>query len=126
MTIWYSRQVSDCREKTTPANLLLDHTARIRAQIELLVGTGQGTTGRIRAEGWVLSWKMVFVAVTHAAEFAASSPVLRLRSNRGKLLLESSSRRRWPARKTLLVAPRSIERRYACPRTRGAEVAWES
>ena len=55
---------------------------------------GQGTTGSIRAEGWVLSWRMVFVAVTHLAEFAAGSPVLRLRSKRGKLLLESSSRRR--------------------------------
>ena len=38
--------------------------------------------------------KIVFVAVTHAAEFSAGSPVFRLRSKRGKLLLESSSRRR--------------------------------
>src|SRR5580704_16707534 len=63
-----------------------------------IVGSpGQGTTGRIRAEGRVLSWKMMFVALTHVAEFAASSPVLRLRSKRGKLLLESSIRRRCPA-----------------------------
>src|SRR5215469_18264398 len=69
----------------------------------------QGTTGSISAEGWVLSWKMVFVAVTHVAECAPSSPVLRLRSKRGKLLLETSSRSRWPVRKTLLVAQRSME-----------------
>ena len=58
-----------------------------------------------------MSWKMVFVAVTQVAESAARSQVLRLRSKRGKLLLESSSRRRWPVRKTLLVAQRSIESR---------------
>ena len=73
---------------------------------------GQGTTGSIRAEGWVLSWKMVFVAVTHLAEFDAGSPVFRLRSKRGKLLLETSRRMMWPFRKTLLVAHRSTEILY--------------
>ena len=39
---------------------------------------------------------------------AAFLPVFRLRSKRGKLLLETSSRILWPLRKTLLVDQRSI------------------
>src|SRR5450631_4525204 len=67
-----------------------------------------GTTGRTRAEGCAASCRMVLVALAHLAEVAAGSPVFRLRSKRGKLLLEISRRRRCPARKTLLVAQRSI------------------
>ena len=55
------------------------------------------------------------MAVSHLAELAANSPVLRLRSKRGKLLLEISRRMRWPARKTLLVAQRSIGERKDLP-----------
>jgi len=47
---------------------------------------------------------MVLVAGSIFVDVAWSSPVLRLRSKRGKLLLEISRRSRWPARKTLLVA----------------------
>jgi len=46
-------------------------------------------------------------ANAHLTEVAADSPVFRLRSKRGKLLLEISRRMRWPARKTLLVVQRS-------------------
>jgi len=49
------------------------------------------------------------VAVTILAEVAADSPVFRLRSKRGKLLLEISRRMRWRVRNTLLVAQRSME-----------------
>src|SRR5215467_1595382 len=88
------RRVGGVRRRLPfPARCWLGTAAATRSRT-LFRLAGQGTTGSIRAEGWVLSWRMVFVAVTHFAEFAAGSPVLRLRSKRGKLLLESSSRRR--------------------------------
>ena len=59
--------------------------------------------------------RIVFVAVVNAsAEFpwrlryGRWLPVLRLRSKRGKLLLEISRRNVWPFLKTLLVDQRSI------------------
>src|ERR1035441_9201614 len=59
--------------------------------------------GRIRALGYSLSWRMVLVALTNWLSVAADLPVLRLRSKRGKLLEETSTRMMWPLRNTLLV-----------------------
>src|SRR5580692_4085720 len=68
-----------------------------------------GITGSISAEGCCTSWRIVLVAATEVRPNLISSPVLRLRSKRGKLLLEISRRSEWPRRKTLLVAHRSTE-----------------
>src|ERR1039458_7371609 len=50
---------------------------------------------------------MVSVAGTSLVSPATGPPVLALRSNRGKLLLEISMRMRWPLRNTLPVTPAS-------------------
>ena len=47
------------------------------------------------------------MAETEVRAYLIGSPVFRLRSKRGKLLLEISRRNVWPFRKTLLVAQRS-------------------
>src|SRR5713226_2990364 len=75
----------------------------------------QGTIESSSAEGCALSWKIMFVAFTMRVARACSSPVFRLRSKRGKLLLETSSRSLCPARKTLLVAHRSTAMWYVSP-----------
>ena len=69
---------------------------------------GRGTTGRISAEGCAASWYTVCWALTRRVDADRGSPVFGLRSKRGKLLLETYRRRRWPALKTLLVAQRSM------------------
>src|SRR5580693_9971781 len=66
-----------------------------------------GITGIQSAEGCSASCRIVLVAETNSRLVACTAPVFRLRSKRGKLLLETSSRRRWPFLKTLLVAHRS-------------------
>src|SRR6516225_9014381 len=60
-----------------------------------------GMTGSTRAEGCCASWRIVLLAVTKVCANRISSPVLRLRSKRVKLLLEISRRSEWPRRKTL-------------------------
>jgi hypothetical protein len=52
----------------------------------------RGTTGSTKADGWRASWSTVLVALSIVLERPWSSPELRLRSNHGKLLLETSSR----------------------------------
>src|SRR5215469_5945993 len=66
-----------------------------------------GITGITSAEGCSVSCRIVFVAETNSRLVACSAPVFKLRSNRGKLLLETSSRMMCPFLKTLLVAHRS-------------------
>src|ERR1051326_1922177 len=74
-----------------------------------------GTRGKINADGCSASCRMILVAETKPApSFAYSTlfegkanPVFRFRSNRGKLLLEISSRNTCPFLKTLLVAHKS-------------------
>src|ERR1700756_3665197 len=68
-----------------------------------------GMTGSIRADGCWESCKMVLAAETKCRADLISSPVFRLRSNRGKLLLEISRRSECPRRNTLLVPHRSTE-----------------
>jgi hypothetical protein len=55
-------------------------------------------------------WKMVCRAVTEfsSVAVAAGAPSPGLRSKQGKLALAMSTRSRWPALKTWLVAMRSI------------------
>ncbi len=64
-----------------------------------------GTTGRMRALGCDASCTMVLVAFTKAESVLASLPVFRLRSKRGKLLLLTSSRIRWPFQKDVAGGP---------------------
>src|SRR5947207_10253053 len=66
-----------------------------------------GITGSTRAEGCCASCRMVLLALTKVCANLMSSPVLKLRSKRGKLLLEISTRSEWPRKNTLLVAQRS-------------------
>lgn len=54
-------------------------------------------------DGRVISWKTVCRAVRIAVAVRGGSPVLRLRSQRGKSLELTWTRMRWPARKTTLV-----------------------
>src|SRR3954466_4026451 len=70
-----------------------------------------GTIGRISADGCSASWRILFVAGTCREALPFSSPVLRFRSNRGKLLLDTSSRSTCPLRNTLLVDQASIVKR---------------
>lgn len=64
-------------------------------------------------EALSFSWKTVWRATSQVVPSPKASPVLRLRSKRGKLLELISSPMRWPGRKTLLVAHRSMVYRYA-------------
>src|SRR5205807_7053765 len=68
-----------------------------------------GITGSTSADGCCVSCKMLFVAETKCLANLISSPVPRLRSNRGKLPLAISRRSECPRRNTLLVPHRSIE-----------------
>src|SRR5258707_8519010 len=83
------------------------HSLRRRRAIYL-----PGTIGKINAEGRLWSWKITFVAEINCCPDSGCSAVFRLRSNRGKLLLEISRRRAWPLRKTLLVDHRSMVSLY--------------
>src|ERR1700730_10874064 len=67
------------------------------------------STGSKSAEGCAASCRIVFLAEIKSRLVACSAPVFRLRSKRGKLLLEASRRSTWPFLKTLLVAHRSTE-----------------
>ena len=51
-----------------------------------------GITGNVRRDGCRALWQMVCRAATGSASCHGSFPVLGLRSNRGKLLLETSKR----------------------------------
>src|SRR6185437_12525048 len=62
-----------------------------------------GITGRISRLGWSGSWKTRFVATRHRLLSFSGSPVLGFTSKRGKLLLDTSSRMRWPGAKTSAV-----------------------
>src|SRR5260221_13451446 len=68
-----------------------------------------GITGSKSAEGCSASCRIVLVAETNSRLVACSAPVFKLRSKRGKLLLETSRRRMWPFLKTLPVAHTSTE-----------------
>src|SRR5882672_401870 len=59
--------------------------------------------GRTSAEGCCSSCRIVLCAATKLRADFISSPVLKFRSKRGKLLLEISNRREWPRRNRLLV-----------------------
>src|ERR1043166_6553569 len=63
-----------------------------------------GMMGSTSVEGCCASCRIVLVAETKLWANFISSPVFRLRSKRGKLLLEISRRNVCPFRKTLLVA----------------------
>src|SRR5205809_5049772 len=72
------------------------------------------TTGSTSADGCSASCNTTFVALTNAEPESVDlryrgAPVFKFRSNRGKLLLETSSRSTCPFLKTLLVAHMSIE-----------------
>ena len=71
-------------------------------------GYSRGMRGRVTWEGYSASWKIVCRAGTSRVSDPMGPPVLALRSNRGKLLLETSSRIRCPFLNTLLVAQRSM------------------
>ena len=61
----------------------------------------RGTTGRISRDGCCASCRIACAARRTAPSSPNTPPVLGLRSKRGKLLLEISSRMRWPARNRL-------------------------
>ena len=67
-----------------------------------------GATGKINALECAPSSRIVFVAFTKCESWAPLLPVFKLRSKRGKLLDDTSSRIRWPFKNTLLVDQRSI------------------
>ena len=64
--------------------------------------------GRVTWDGWAESCRMVWRVGLNSVSAAMTPPVLVLRSKRGKLLLETSSRTLCPALNTLLVAHRSM------------------
>ena len=84
-------------------------------------GASGGTTGRISRDGCAASCRMVCSAFCTAASSPKTPPVFGLRSKRGKLLLDTSSRMRWPALKRFDVAPRSIVISVGSP---GVSSAW--
>ena len=65
--------------------------------------------GRVTKEGCWASCRIVCNATLKLASWAMILPALVLRSKRGELLLEISSRILCPALKTLLVTHRSME-----------------
>lgn len=58
------------------------------------------TTGTMMREGRAASCAICWWAGRESVPLSRGSPVLRLRSQRGKLLEVTWTRRRWPARKT--------------------------
>src|SRR5262249_26543785 len=72
-------------------------------------------TGSISAEGRVRSCQTVCAAFSSLVSVPRGPPVFGFRSKRGKLLLETSRRMRWPFKKTLLVTPASTSIRYTSP-----------
>src|SRR6185503_5249496 len=78
------------------------------------------TMGSTSADGCSASCSTTLVALTNvlgaSLDFTyRSAPLFRLRSKRGKLLLDTSSRNTCPFLNTLLVAHMSIENLYTCP-----------
>src|SRR5262249_55047605 len=73
------------------------------------------TIGSKTRDGYSVEWSTVWWAICIWVALAIGSPVFRLRSKRGKLLLLTSSLMRWPPRNTLLVTPRSTVSSYTPP-----------
>src|SRR5579859_1912229 len=69
-----------------------------------------GMIGRVMCDARAASWKMVWVATiaSSSTSLPIGSPLFKLRSKCGKLLLEMSTRTRWPALNSMAVCHRSI------------------